>query len=65
MLVDTKKLVRIQTYAIMKSVTHVSVRNWIKSGKINTIEIDDMTYVILTDEEVEKRKYNTNGNNNR
>lgn len=65
MVVDTKKLVRIQTYAIMKGVTHVAVRNWIKSGKINTIEIDDMTYVILTDEEVEQRKYNTNGNNNR
>lgn len=63
MVIDTKKLVRIQTYATMKGVTNVAVRNWIKSGKINTSEIDDMTFVILTDEE--QNKYNTNENNNK
>lgn len=52
----TENLVRIQSYAIMKGVTQMTVRNWITSGKVKSIKIDDVAFVVLTDEEVQERK---------
>lgn len=49
-------LVSYQTYANMRGVTQQTVRFWASRNLIETVTIDKRLFVVLTDEEMEKRK---------
>lgn len=50
------KLVTVRTYADMCKVTTECVRKWVKNGKVKGRSIDGVNFIVLTDEEVKKRK---------
>lgn len=60
-----ERLVTTRTYADMRRVTTECVRKWARQGKIKSKVIDGVNFVVLTDEEVEKRKEKYNGKDNR
>lgn len=53
-----ERLVTVRTYAEMYRVTTECVRKWIRQNKVNWKVIDGVNFVVLTDEEVKKRKLN-------
>lgn len=50
------RLVRTKTYADMRRVTTECVRKWARQGKIKSKVIDGVNFVVLTDEEMQKRR---------
>lgn len=46
MKVDSKKLVKISTYAHEKNVSAACVYLWIQDGKINSVTIDGVAFVV-------------------
>lgn len=45
-LVDVSKLMTVRNYAAFKSVTTVTVYGWIKTGKIESVIIDGVLFII-------------------
>lgn len=54
-----EKLVTIRTYAGMYNVTPECVRKWVRQKKVQNKVIDGVNFVVLTDEELSKRKERT------
>ena len=60
-----ERLVTVRTYAEMYRVTTECVRKWIRQKKVASKVIDGVNFVVLTYEELNKRKENMNENNNK
>lgn len=54
--ISDKNLVTVRTYAGMYGVTPECVRKWVKQGKVKNKVIDGVHFIVLTNEEVEKRQ---------
>lgn len=50
MKVETERLVRVKRYADMKGVTTTAVYGWIEQGKVKSVKIDDVTFIILEED---------------
>ena len=46
---ETKKLVKISTYAKMKDVSVECVRKWIREGKVKAIKIDGVAFIDVSE----------------
>ena len=55
-MIEKERLMTYQHYANMKGVVQQTVRDWVKDGKVNSINIDGRLFVVLTDKEIEVRK---------
>lgn len=51
-----KDLMTYNHYAVMKGVVQQTVRDWVATGKIESVNIDGRLFVKLTDEELKQRK---------
>lgn len=60
-----EKLMTYSNYAKWKNRNQQTVRDWVAAGKVKSVNIDGRLFVVLTDEEVKKRKENMNENNNK
>jgi hypothetical protein len=47
MTVDTKKLRTVKSYATREKVTTKAVYDWIKSNKVDSIEIDGVKFIVV------------------
>mgnify|MGYP003467392897 CR=1 FL=1 len=54
MKVETEKLVRVKRYADMKGVTTTAVYGWIEQGKVKSVKIDDVTFIMIEEDGTEE-----------